>query len=77
MSNFAQNIASKEKRQSHEWDRRNKLADYVYSLSKLCFGGLVIGEAVYWHNGEFSWQMLIMGIVLSISLAAVGNNILK
>ena len=43
MSNFAENTEKKQVISNQEYNRKEKMAGYFYDLSKLSFGGVVIG----------------------------------
>ena len=64
-------------KQQKSWERRKEISKYYHDLSKLSFGALVVGEAVYWHNGEFSIPVLIIGFIATISFATISQSYLK
>ena len=55
------------------------MAKYFYDLSKLVFAAMVLGGIISFLQGtEGKWMATIMmGCVLSVALAGIGNNILK
>ncbi len=72
------------RRESKERDktRREKLAGYLYDLSKITFTGLVIGGVAMFfssstENMEYVIYTVIAGIVLTYMFAWLGNRILN
>lgn len=59
--------------------RKETMAKYFYDLSKLFFAAMVLGGIISFLQGtEGKWMATIMmGCVLSVALAGIGNNILK
>ena len=63
--------------------RKEKLAEYFFSLSNTLFGSLVIGLSLMLldesniFNEKAAWIMLLTGLFMLIGLARIGNNILK
>ncbi len=63
--------------------RKEKLAEYFFSLSNTLFGSLVIGLSLMLldetnvFNEKAAWIMLMTGLFMLIGLAKIGNNILK
>lgn len=64
--------------------RKEKLAEYFFSLSNTLFGSLVIGLSLMLldessiFNEKAAWVMLLTGLFMLIGgLARIGNNILK
>lgn len=80
MSKFYEDQKSKEEARARAERRKDKLASYLYDLSKLSFGGVVIGAAFAWasdmSNTVFVYVMLI-GLLATIELAIVANKLLK
>lgn len=72
----------KEKAESKEKDkiRKENVAKYFFDLSKLSFGGLVIGIIIPLYGdvgNENNWYSICTGVLLTILLALFGNKILK
>ena len=72
------------RRESKERDktRREKLAGYLYDLSKITFTGLVIGGVAMFfssstENMEYVIYTVIAGVVLTYMFAWLGNRILN
>ena len=59
--------------------RKETMAKYFYDLSKLVFVAMVLGGIISFLQGtEGKWIItILMGCVLSVALAGIGNNILK
>jgi len=60
--------------------RREKLAGYFFDLSKVTFGGLVIGglSPIFgMHYETTDLVMLFFGLLTTITFAIFANNILK
>lgn len=63
--------------------RKEKLAEYFFSLSNTLFGSLVIGLSLMLldesnvFNEKAAWIMLLTGLFMLVGLARIGNNILK
>lgn len=76
MSNF---VRQKEAREKNK-DRRDKLADYFFDLSKLIFAGLVIGgiTPLFTHTTDgMNWVTVVLGIFSTYIFAFFANRILK
>lgn len=59
--------------------KKETMAKYFYDLSKLTFAAMVLGGIISFLQGtEIKWGIIaIMGCVLAIVLASIGNSILK
>lgn len=63
--------------------RKEKLADFFFSLANTVFGSLVIGVTLMMLQTNIEYNeysvvvMLVAGMILFITLARIGNNILK
>lgn len=63
--------------------RKEKLAEFYFSLSNTLFGSLVIGIVLMLINEDLSfstplpWIVMGCGSFMLIGLAKIGNNILK
>lgn len=76
MSNFVKQKEAKEKNKN----RRDKLADYFFDLSKLIFAGLVIGGVtpLFTHTtDDMNWLTVVLGIFSTYIFAFFANRILK
>ena len=83
MGKFIKYIERKLERQEKEKTRKEKLAEYFFSLSNTVFGSLVIGVTLLLLQSETNYNikaiciMLFAGLVVFIVLAKIGNDILK
>ena len=83
MGQFSKQIEVKKETKEKDKIRREKLAEYFFSLSNTLFGSLVIGLSLMLlddssvFNEKAAWIMLLTGLVMLIELAKIGNNILK
>lgn len=59
--------------------RKETLGKFFYDLSKLTFAAMVLGGIISFFQGtEIKWAyVIVLGLVVVLSLARVGNNILK
>ena len=60
--------------------RKDKVAGYFFNLSQLTFAALVLGgiSPIYTNNAiGYNWYILLMGLILTILLALIGNKLLK
>lgn len=63
--------------------RKEKLADFFFSLANTVFGSLVIGVTLMMLQTNIDYNecsvrvMLVAGMILFTTLARIGNNILK
>ncbi len=76
MSNFVKQKEAKEKNKN----RRDKLTDYFFDLSKLIFAGLVIGGVtpLFTHTTDgMNWLTVVLGIFSTYIFAFFANRILK
>lgn len=83
MGKFIEQQEIKKETKEKDKVRREKLAEYFFSLSNTLFGSLVIGLSLMLldesniFNEKAAWLMLIFGLFMLIGLAKIGNNILK
>lgn len=77
MSNFANDLSSREKRQEHAWERRKEYAKYYFDLAKLTFAALVLGELVYLHNNDFNLYLAIVGLLATAFFQTMASNNIK
>lgn len=76
MSHFVKQKEAKEKNKN----RRDKLTDYFFDLSKLIFAGLVIGGVtpLFTHTTDgMNWLTVVLGIFSTYIFAFFANRILK
>lgn len=59
--------------------KKETMAKYFYDLSKLTFTAMVLGGMISFLQGtEIKWIIaIIAGYVLAITLAGIGNSLLK
>ena len=60
--------------------RRDKLADYFFDLSKLSFGGMVLGGLIPMFTGKISVDnvyLVACGIAMTYGFYIYGNRLLK
>lgn len=59
--------------------KKETMAKYFYDLSKLTFTAMVLGGMISFLQGtEIKWIIaIIAGCVLAITLAGIGNSLLK
>lgn len=60
--------------------RKDKVAGYFFNLSQLTFAALVLGglSPIYTNNAiGYNWYILLMGLILTILLALIGNKLSK
>lgn len=80
MSNFSEQQKARDKKETRDSTRREKLAGYFYDLSKLTFAGIVIGIIVPLLSESDNiamWVAALLGIILTVSSAMLANKILK
>ena len=83
MSKHSENEKQKEEQKHRESTRKEKLAEYFFSLSNTILGTLVIGVALLLIETDkdisvwVTTTALFFGLIFSYALAKVGNNILK
>ena len=80
MSDFETKRKASEKAEKRNDIRKEKLAGYFYDLSKLVFGGLVVGGISPMFVGNESHidiTMFVMGLLSTIAFAYTSNRILK
>ena len=83
MSTFSEQVEIKQEKKEKDKVRKEKLAEYFFSLSNTIFGTLVVGIALLLieNDGIINWSVtscaLSFGLILFYALARVGNNILK
>ena len=83
MLTFSKQVEIKQERKEKDKVRKEKLAEYFFSLSNTILGSLILGVALLLlENGnEYSWTIvslvLVFGFIFLVVLAKIGNNILK
>ena len=83
MGKYSKQIEIKKELKEKDKVRKEKLAEYFFSLSNTLFGSLVIGLSLMLldesniFDEKAAWSMLISGLFMLIELAKIGNNILK
>jgi len=83
MGNWSKQQKELNSRNEKDNTRKEKLAEYFFSLSNTLFGSLVIGLSLMLldesniFNEKAAWVMLLTGLFTLIGLARIGNNILK
>ena len=80
MSEFESKRKVSEKAEKRNDVRKEKLAGYFFDLSKLVFGGLVVGGVSPMFIGDESHidiTMFVMGLISTFALAYTSNSILK
>ena len=83
MGKYSKQIEIKKDLKEKDKVRKEKLAEYFFSLSNTLFGSLVIGLSLMLldesniFDEKAAWSMLISGLFMLIGLAKIGNNILK
>lgn len=80
MSKFYEDQKSREEARARAERRKEKLASYLYDLSKLSFGGVVIGASLTWLNDTGNTLYIIaiiVGLLIAIEFAIIANELLK
>lgn len=82
MSNFSKGIEHRKDRKEKDKARKDKLSSYFFDLSKATYTIMVVGLLVnVIQEQNFTNLVLdvavVLGVILSITLAKIGNNILK
>jgi uncharacterized membrane protein SirB2 len=83
MGNWSKQQKEQNEKIEKDKTRKEKLAEYFFSLSNTLFGSLVIGLSLMLldesniFNEKAAWIMLLTGLFMLIGLARIGNNILK
>lgn len=80
MSKFYEDQKSREEAKARAERRKEKLASYLYDLSKLSFGGVVIGASLTWLNNTGNTLYIIaiiVGLLIAIEFAIIANELLK
>lgn len=80
MSKFYENMKGKEEARARADRRNEKLAAYLYDISKLSLGGVVFTSAFGWFNDKDNCEYAIMalvGFIMTVSFAIAANKILK
>ena len=83
MGKYSKQIEIKKELKEKDKVRKEKLAEYFFSLSNTLFGSLVVGLSLMLldesniFDEKAAWSMLISGLFMLIGLAKIGNNILK
>ena len=80
MSEFDSKRKIAEKAEQRHTVRKEKLAGYLYDISKLIFGGIVLaGLSPIFTDATISmnYPVIISGLFASVILAVISNQILK
>ena len=83
MGKYSEQIEIKKELKEKDKVRKEKLAEYFFSLSNTLFGSLVIVLSLMLldesniFDEKAAWSMLIFGLFMLIGLAKIGSNILK
>ena len=83
MGKYSEQIEIKKELKEKDKVRKEKLAEYFFSLSNTLFGSLVIGLSLMLFDEsnifdeKAAWSMLIFGLFMLIGLAKIGCYILK
>ena len=80
MSKFAENIKKVEHGREVRRTARDRLAAYFFDMSKLAFGGVVIGAGIAYLNDTSNrplFWVFLFGIYLTCMLAYLAYRILK
>ena len=83
MGNWSKQQKEQNEKVEKDKTRKEKLAEYFFSLSNTLFGSLVIGLSLMLldesnvFNEKAAWIMLLTGLFMLVGLARIGNNILK
>lgn len=80
MSEFERKIANEQTKQDRKRLRREKLASYLYDISKLTFAALVLGglTPMLLTNGiNDNWFTIIFGALTTFFSALIADRILK
>lgn len=80
MSKFYEDQKSREEARARAERRKEKLASYLCDLSKLSFGGVVIGASLTWLNDTGNTLYIIaiiVGLLIAIEFAIIANELLK
>ena len=83
MGKYSEQMEIKKEEKEKDKVRKEKLAEYFFSLSNTLFGSLVIGLSLMLldessiFNEKAAWVMLLTGLFMLVELAKIGNNILK
>jgi hypothetical protein len=82
MGNYSKKQEEKNEGKEKDKVRREKLAGYFFNLSQLSFVTLVIGlmvtltkESLY--SNYILGFLVVVGIIITIIFARIGNNLLK
>ena len=82
MGKYSKQIEIKKELKEKDKVRKEKLAEYFFSLSNTLFGSLVIGLSLMLldesniFDEKAAWSLLISGLFMLIGLAKIGNNFL-
>ena len=80
MSKFSDEQKSKEEARARADRRNEKLAAYLYDISKLSLGGVVFTSAFAWFSDKSNFEyayMALVGFVMAVSFAVAANKLLK
>lgn len=80
MGRFYDSIKKEEGRRERKRTARDRLAAYFFDMSKLAFGGVVIGAGIAYLNDTTNkplFWVFIFGIYLTCSFAYLAYTILR
>lgn len=80
MSKFYENMKDREEARARAEKRKERLAQYLFDLSKLSFGGSVFAAVFAWINDISNyWYLVVLavGLLATVMFAKLANNILK
>lgn len=80
MSKFYDNTKTKEEARVRTDRRKERLAQYLFDLSKLSFGGSVFAAVFAWINDINNyWYLIVLavGLIATVIFAKLANSILK
>lgn len=80
MSNWEKQQEAKKEARENDKLSREALGKYFYDLAKVTFTAMVVGGAVAWISDsqkDYSWILLLLGILSTVALSYVGYKIIK
>ena len=83
MSKHSENEKAREENRSREKTRKEKLAEYFFSLSNTILGSLIIAVIILLIGDDENYNecklsiLLSLGSILFVAFGKIGNNILK
>lgn len=80
MSKFYDEQKNREEARARAEKRKERLAQYLFDLSKLSFGGSVFAAVFAWINDISNyWYLVVLavGLLATVMFAKLANNILK